>query len=50
MWSRVEVESLTIYAEAPPEEWELMLWCEEARHWPTFVLHRWNPTECFIDG
>ncbi len=50
IWSRVDVESLTIYAGAPPDEWELMVWCEEAGHWPTFAMKGWTPTDCFVDG
>lgn len=51
IWSRVEVESLTIHRGIKPDEqWEFMFWCDEAGHWPTFVMHEWTPASCYIDG
>lgn len=50
IWARVDVESLTVYPETPPDHWELMFWCEEAGHWPTFVMRGWTPADCFVDG
>jgi len=50
IWARVDLESLSIYAGAPPEQWELTLWCEEAGHWPTISMRQWTPKDCFVDG
>jgi hypothetical protein len=50
IWSRVTVESLPIYSEVPPDQWELVFWCEEAGHWPTVSMRTWTPTDCFVDG
>ena len=50
IWSRVDLESLTIYPGVPPEQWELKFWCEEAGHWPTILMRQWTPTDCFVDG
>lgn len=50
IWSRIDVECIDVFPGTPPDEWEFMLWCPEAGHWPVFVMHRWTPTSCFVDG
>lgn len=50
IWTRLDVESLHVYADSPPDQWELMFWCEEAGHWPTISMNHWVPKDCFVDG
>ena len=50
LWSRLEVETLDVFPNITPNEWDITFWCEEAGHWPTISMKGWSPEGCYIDG